>query len=53
LWKVKINKNIFRDKQFLRLLKKENWIVKTIWESEIEENLQKILKSFKIILPKV
>jgi DNA mismatch endonuclease (patch repair protein) len=43
-WKEKLLKNIERDKKHKRILKKSGWKVITIWECEIENHPEKVLK---------
>lgn len=38
-WRDKIKKNIDRDQQVNRELRKKNWVVVRLWESEISRNL--------------
>lgn len=40
-WKDKIKRNIERDKEVNRTLKKEGWKVIRIWESDIKNNINK------------
>lgn len=42
-WVEKIKRNVERDKEVNRLLKKEGWKVKRIWEHQIKKNLQRVL----------
>jgi DNA mismatch endonuclease, patch repair protein len=43
-WNAKILNNVKRDKQNIALLKKEGWIVHTIWECELtKKNAEKTL----------
>jgi DNA mismatch endonuclease (patch repair protein) len=43
-WKVKLQKNITRDEENIKALRKDKWRVIVIWECEIEKQLDKILK---------
>lgn len=42
-WKNKLEKNIDRDQRNIEKLKNNGWKVVTIWECEIEDNLEKSL----------
>lgn len=49
-WKDKLEKNILRDKEVRAELKKDEWIVKIVWECEIEEDIQKAIDTFTALL---
>lgn len=42
-WEDKISRNIQRDKENIRLLKKDGWKVITVWECELKKNPDKCL----------
>lgn len=42
-WKTKLEKNIFKDKNNIKILKRNGWKVFVFWECEIEKNLDSIL----------
>jgi len=41
-WKDKLKNNISRDKEVRSELRNDKWIVKTVWECEIEKSVKKI-----------
>ena len=43
-WRPKIARNVKRDKQVNRILKKEGWKVLRIWEHELKEGFEKSFK---------
>jgi|ERR1035441_2122493 DNA mismatch endonuclease (patch repair protein) len=43
-WTDKLQKNILRDREHSRKLKKDGWKVITVWECELEKNPNNILK---------
>ena len=49
-WKNKFNENMLRDKLVVKKLKTKGWKVHTIWECEIEKNIQKVIQSLKMLL---
>ncbi|MDO8538437.1 MAG: very short patch repair endonuclease [archaeon] len=46
-WIKKIKRNILRDKQINKLLKKMGWIVLRFWESKIKKSPKKIIKKIE------
>lgn len=44
-WKDKFKKNVSRDKRILLELKKQKWIVFTVWECEIKKNLPRMVNN--------
>lgn len=46
-WYNKINRNIIRDKQVNRHLKKEDWIVLRFWDFQILKNVDKCIQKIK------
>lgn len=49
-WKEKLEKNIQRDEEIKVKLKKDKWIVKTVWECEIEKDIQKVINTLNTFL---
>lgn len=49
-WKIKIEKNIKRDKENQRKLKKGGWQVIRFWEHEIKEDLDSCIKHIERLI---
>jgi len=49
-WKIKFEKNVERDKRKNKELEDKGWIVLTIWECEIKNNMCNIIKRIKILM---
>lgn len=50
-WKNKIERNIERDKEVTRYYKSRKWKIFRVWEHELKNNFQKVVKrTIKIIL---
>lgn len=49
-WKTKFEKNIIRDKEKIRSLKKDGWKVLTIWECELNKTLSASLRKVQRLL---
>ena len=49
-WLTKINRNIERDKEVNRELKKQGWTVVRFWDFEIEKNIDKCIKKVNQII---
>ena len=49
-WRDKIKRNIERDKQVNKTLKKDGWKVLRYWESDIKGNLSHIVEEIKNVL---
>lgn len=43
-WKGKIERNVLRDKENIKLLRKHGWKVVTVWEHEIIKNPAKVIE---------
>ena len=46
-WRDKIHKNVQRDLEITKLLKKNHWSVIRIWESDIKNNLNKCINKIE------
>jgi len=44
-WKNKLESNVRRDKKVEKILKKQGWGIYKLWECELEQKKEKILKS--------
>lgn len=42
-WRVKIRRNVERDKKNHRMLRKSGWVVIRLWQHDIERNLQRCI----------
>lgn len=42
-WKAKLERNVVRDKEHVQRLEEMNWRVMTIWECEIQKNLDEVI----------
>jgi len=51
-WKLKIQKNIARDKENLKKLKNQGWKVLRVWEYDLEHNQKSTLKKIGLFLNK-
>ncbi|MEA3494265.1 MAG: very short patch repair endonuclease [Candidatus Margulisiibacteriota bacterium] len=51
-WKRKFTRNVERDKKNIKLLKKEGWTAKTIWECEIKKDALKVAERIDKALAK-
>jgi len=52
-WQQKIEKNITRDKEYTKQLKKEGWKVLRFWEHEIKKNPHRAINKIKEIMYKM
>src|SRR3989338_9276368 len=46
-WQAKINRNIERDKETMKVLKKEGWKILRLWEHNIKKNPEKCILKVK------
>lgn len=49
-WTAKLEKNVKRDKQNLRQLRKMGWKVLVLWECEVEKEINKVRKKLIALL---
>lgn len=49
-WKNKLERNILRDKIVKTELKKDKWIVTTLWECEIEKSVENVFANLVHLL---
>lgn len=43
-WKTKLEKNVFRDKENVRKLEEKDWRVITVWDCEIQRDLNNVIE---------
>jgi DNA mismatch endonuclease (patch repair protein) len=51
-WRMKMRSNIQRDKMTIKMLKMNKWRVITIWECEVEKDLDGITRKLNMLLKK-
>ncbi len=49
-WKIKLERNVERDRLHSRVLRKEGWKVLVLWECDIEKRTEKVISNLKSFL---